>query len=256
MVVVLLFLLATMGCADFYSARKIPVAKAAKVDQSGQPGVARTVHGSGGKTGNIREVPYRVYDKTYYPLKTARNFIEEGIASWYGADFHGQLTSSKEVYDMNSMTAAHKTLPFNTRVNVLNLENGLEAIVRINDRGPFVNDRIIDLSWRAANVLGMMRQGTARVRLTVVDPGGAAGGNAGEVAPESYSVQIGVFKDMANADRLQRQFDDGRTERYEQRGGRFYRVLVGNHPDFEQALKRLDDLRANGYPKAFVVAGK
>lgn len=263
-IVVLVCLFSTTGCATANrypsSARKTSVVKSTQVNQpiEGVENSVKNAYGSEDKTEKIPEIPYRVYDRTYYPLKRVQNFSAEGIASWYGLDFHGQRTSNKEVYNMNSMTAAHKTLPFNTQVKVLNLDNGLEAIVRINDRGPFVSDRIIDLSQQAAKTLGMIQKGTARVRLTVLDQSGdpTSGSAARAIAPESYSVQIGVFKDLANADRLKQQFDNSRTEQYDQRGGRHYRVLVGNYPDFEEALKRLDDLRTNGYPRAFIVAGK
>jgi len=93
---------------------------------------------------------------------------ETGVASWYGPDFHGKLTSNKEIYDMYDMTAAHRILPFGTVVMVTNLDNGRTATVRINDRGPFVGDRIIDLSYATARVLDMVGPGTARVRLEVL----------------------------------------------------------------------------------------
>ncbi|MCA1980484.1 MAG: septal ring lytic transglycosylase RlpA family protein, partial [Calditerrivibrio sp.] len=94
--------------------------------------------------------PYTVFGVTYYPLDYIHKYEEEGIASWYGADFHGKLTSSKEIYNMHDMTAAHKLLPLGSTVLVKSLENGKEIVVRINDRGPFVKDRIIDLSYKAA----------------------------------------------------------------------------------------------------------
>lgn len=97
--------------------------------------------------------------------------IQEGIASFYGEDFHGRKTSNGEVYDMYAMTAAHRALPFNTRVLVTNLDNGKRVIVRINDRGPFVKGRIIDLSYGAAQKIGMVGPGTAKVRLEVLEMG-------------------------------------------------------------------------------------
>jgi rare lipoprotein A len=118
--------------------------------------------------GNMRS--YVVFGKTYYPKKTSRNHTERGIASWYGPKFHGKKTSSGEIYDMHRMTAAHKTLPLPTYALVTNLENGRDLIVRINDRGPFVGDRIIDLSYAAAKHLGVDKQGTAMVQVTSVDP--------------------------------------------------------------------------------------
>jgi rare lipoprotein A len=111
--------------------------------------------------------PYQVNGVWYYPA-IDYNYDQTGIASWYGPGFVGQPTASGEVYDDNGMTAAHKTLPMPTLVRVTNLENGRQIQIRINDRGPFVNDRIIDLSRRSAQLLGMEEQGTARVRVQVM----------------------------------------------------------------------------------------
>ncbi len=97
--------------------------------------------------------------------------LQEGVASYYGEDFHGRKTSNGEIYDMYAMTAAHRALPFNTRVLVTNLDNGKKVTVRINDRGPFVKGRIIDLSYGAARKIGMVGPGTARVRLEVIEMG-------------------------------------------------------------------------------------
>jgi rare lipoprotein A len=113
--------------------------------------------------------PYTIMGKTYRPLKTVKpGFSQEGTASWYGPGFHGKKTASGEVYDMHRLSAAHNVLPLKTMVKVQNLSNGKEVIVRINDRGPFVNDRCIDLSLSAARGLGMVKPGTAPVRLTVI----------------------------------------------------------------------------------------
>jgi rare lipoprotein A len=125
-----------------------------------------------------------------------RGGVETGVASWYGADFHGKLTSNKEIYDMYDMTAAHRTLPFGTYVMVTNLDNGLTATVRINDRGPFVGDRIIDLSYAAAKVLGMIGPGTVPVKLEVLKEISPAPGSQG------WSVQAGSFISKDNASNL------------------------------------------------------
>jgi rare lipoprotein A len=101
-------------------------------------------------------------------VENAKGFVQEGLASWYGSKFHGRKTSNQEVYDMHAMTAAHKTLPFNTRVRVLNLENQREITVRINDRGPFIKGRIIDVSYAAAKKLLLTKNGIAKVRIKVV----------------------------------------------------------------------------------------
>lgn len=112
--------------------------------------------------------PYTINGKTYYPTTVSVGDTASGIASWYGPDFHGKKTSNGETYNMNAMTAAHKTLPMNTMVRVTNLGNGAQTTVRINDRGPFVAGRIIDLSKAAATSIGMIGAGTARVKLEVV----------------------------------------------------------------------------------------
>lgn len=112
--------------------------------------------------------PYEVFGQTYTVLPSAEGYQEKGIASWYGLKFHGHLTSNGEVYDMYEMTAAHKSLPLPTFARVTNLDNGRSVIVRINDRGPFHNDRLIDLSYAAAYRLGILQQGTGRVEVTAI----------------------------------------------------------------------------------------
>ena len=114
---------------------------------------------------------YTVRGKTYHPYKSARGYRETGVASWYGPGFHGKKTSNGERYDQNAMTAAHKLLPFGTRLQVTNLNNGRSIVVRINDRGPFVGSRIIDLSKEAARQLHMIGSGTARVKLVALGEG-------------------------------------------------------------------------------------
>jgi rare lipoprotein A len=115
--------------------------------------------------------PYTVMGKTYYPMKEVKpGFCENGIASWYGPGFHGKKTASTEIYNMHELTAAHNVLPLNTLVKITNLENQKEVVVRINDRGPFVGDRVVDLSLAAANELGMVKKGTVPVRVAVLGP--------------------------------------------------------------------------------------
>lgn len=114
--------------------------------------------------------PYTVFGKTYEVMPSSRNYREQGYASWYGTKFHGRLTSNGEVYDMYQLTAAHKTLPIPAYVLVRNLENDRELIVRVNDRGPFHDERIIDLSWAAAAKLGFADKGVARVEVIALDP--------------------------------------------------------------------------------------
>ena len=147
---------------------------------------------------------YTVRGKTYHPYQTARGYRETGTASWYGPGFHGKKTSNGERYDQNAMTAAHKLLPFGTRLRVTNLGNGRSVIVRINDRGPFVGSRIIDLSKEAAKRLNMIGSGTARVSLVALGEGER---EAQILTPEGdmlglFYVQIAAFQDIRRADRL------------------------------------------------------
>ncbi|UQY35937.1 septal ring lytic transglycosylase RlpA family protein [Pseudomonas fulva] len=120
--------------------------------------------------GPVKASPYVVFGKQYYPIADARRYVATGPASWYGTKFHGQATANGEAYDLYGMTAAHKTLPLPSYVRVTNLENGKSAILRVNDRGPFYSDRIIDLSFAAAKKLGYAEKGTAQVRVEGIDP--------------------------------------------------------------------------------------
>lgn len=120
--------------------------------------------------GAVKANPYTVLGKTYYPMNDARRYQATGTASWYGTKFHGQATANGEAYDLYGMTAAHKTLPLPSYVRVSNLDNGRSVILRVNDRGPFYSDRIIDLSFAAAKKLGYAESGTARVKVEGIDP--------------------------------------------------------------------------------------
>lgn len=120
--------------------------------------------------GNFKANPYTVMGKTYYPINDSRRYLATGTASWYGTKFHGQATANGEAYDLYGMTAAHKTLPLPSYVRVTNLDNGKAVILRVNDRGPFYSDRIIDLSFAAAKKLGYAESGTARVKVEGIDP--------------------------------------------------------------------------------------
>jgi rare lipoprotein A len=120
------------------------------------------------KYGNLAS--YRVFGKTYHVMTSSKNYEEQGTASWYGTKFHAQRTSSGERYNMLAMTAAHKTLPLPTYVQVTNLRNGKKIIVKVNDRGPFESNRLIDLSYVAAKKLGMLGHGTAYVDVKAIDP--------------------------------------------------------------------------------------
>lgn len=163
------------------------------------------------KYGNPKS--YVVFGKRYYVMDSAQGFREEGIASWYGNDFHGKKTSNGEIYDMYAMTAAHKNLPLPTYVKVLNLENHRSVIVRVNDRGPFHQGRIIDLSYSAAYKLGIHKKGTARVRIAAIFSKEQANQtippilkpSSIEATPPTVQgkhIQIAAFKNKDSADRL------------------------------------------------------
>jgi rare lipoprotein A len=146
---------------------------------------------------------YDVMGHRYFVLATAEGYSERGVASWYGPTFHGVNTSSGELYDMYGMTAAHKTLPLPTYARVTNLRNGKSVVVRINDRGPFVANRLIDLSYTAAAKLDMLREGTTLVEVRTLTPGAPDELTRSAAAPPpALYVQAGAFADADNAQRL------------------------------------------------------
>jgi len=199
-------------------------------------------------------MPYEVNGEIYYPLQSVENYSEAGIASWYGPDFHGKRTSNKEVYNMHSMTAAHRTLPFGTRVKVINLENRREAVVRINDRGPFARKRVIDLSRGAAEKLGIVRTGTARVKLIVLpDREARHATSSRKPTEETFAVQVAVFEKTDNAELVKNQLENSRIKTYLKEGKETHRVMIGNFPNFEHAVALRDQLRKSGFPDAFIV---
>ncbi|MEO6676435.1 MAG: septal ring lytic transglycosylase RlpA family protein [Pseudomonas sp.] len=135
------------------------------VDVSRIPDATPTLH-----SGPYKANPYTVLGKTYFPLQDSKTYVASGTASWYGTKFHGQNTANGEVYDLYGMSAAHKTLPLPSYVRVTNLDNNRSVVLRVNDRGPFYSDRIIDLSYAAAKKLGYAEIGTARVKVEGIDP--------------------------------------------------------------------------------------
>jgi rare lipoprotein A len=147
--------------------------------------------------------PYEVFGKKYYVLDSAAGYRQRGTASWYGSKFHGRRTSSGEPYDMHLATAAHKTLPLPSYAEVTNLDNGRKVIVKINDRGPFKDDRLIDLSYGAALRLGMIATGTARVEVRVIDSSTMASAESENSA--GTWLQAGAFGKRESAEDLARQ---------------------------------------------------
>lgn len=159
------------------------------------------------------------------PVSPMAGYVERGMASWYGLPFNGRRSANGEVYDMYKLTAAHRTLPFDTMVRVTNLSNGLHADVRITDRGPFVEDRVIDLSLGAARALGMVGPGTAMVKIEVLS-------GSAPVEGGSFTVQVGAFSERANAENLRRQLLSKYApifiQDFDLPNGKFYRVWVGS----------------------------
>ncbi|MDH7511634.1 MAG: septal ring lytic transglycosylase RlpA family protein [Clostridiales bacterium] len=170
--------------------------------------------------------------------------VQTGEASWYGAEFHGRLTSSREIYDMNDLTAAHNTLPLGTYVIVTNLSNGRSVVVRINDRGPFVKGRVIDLSYAAARALDMIGPGTARVRIEVLPKASPP-----PSAPKFF-VQVGSFIVKENAEALRRELEKNMAGVYITRFTTtqqvYYRVRI-RAKTRESAQELARELAARGY---------
>jgi rare lipoprotein A len=215
---------------------------------------------------------YDVFGKRYFVLSSSVGYVERGVASWYGPGFHNVRTAIGETYDMYAMTAAHKTLPLPAFVRVTNLQNGRSIVVRVNDRGPFVGNRIIDLSYTAASKLGMLRNGTAMVEVRSLDaapaleppvtastaeaaaPTQAPPESASDVtvvpvpAPSSLFIQAGAFSDPKNAERLVQKLRGGGYGKVfvrdnEIAGRRMYRVRIGPVPavaDFDRIVAALE----------------
>jgi len=210
--------------------------------------------------------PYRVGKTWYQPVAHAKDFRQRGVASWYGKKFHGRRTSSGETYNMYAMTAAHKTLPLGTHVRVHNLKNGRETVVRINDRGPFVRGRIIDLSYTAAQKIDIVGPGTAPVEIVAlgtVQTAGQGSGKKSTYTPVDYysgnfTIQIGAFQDRRNAENLKRKlsqtYKNAHIMTYHDGSETWYRVRVGKTKTLNQAVEYEALLIRNGYTDAFIIA--
>jgi rare lipoprotein A len=189
---------------------------------------------------------YDVLGKRYFVLPSAAGFVERGIASWYGPGFHKERTSTGDPYDMYAMTAAHKTLPLPCYARVTNLSNGRSVVVYINDRGPFKEGRIVDLSYTAAARLDILKAGTAPVELVVLSPSTAL------TSQEPLFVQAGSFGDAANAQRLAERIRDAGysqvTVRKDPSERGLHRVHIGplaNAEEFDRVVARLKSLGIN-----------
>lgn len=198
-----------------------------------------------GRRGNL---PYEVNGQSYRVLADATDFVQEGVASWYGQKFHGHLTSLGEYYDMYSLSAAHKTLPLPTWVRVTNLENGKSVVVRVNDRGPFHNDRIIDLSFSAAYAIDMHKRGTALVRVEAI-----TFGPTGYEDMPAHFIQIAAAREPTNLTLLANQLKENHalsaTTRVQNGLTRLY---IGPFTERE-TIYWMNQLQADGFQGIFRV---
>lgn len=201
--------------------------------------------------------PYQVLGKDYRPLTTAKGYEATGIASWYGEKFHGHLTANGERYNMYSMSAAHKTLPLPSFVRVTNLENKRQTIVRVNDRGPFHDDRIIDLSYAAALKLGFLATGVAKVKLEVmhVDQDGRLTVGRHQSANNGLFIQVAALQNQQKAEQLAQ----GLAQLYQipshlpnEQG--IFKLRLGPIASEDEASQLLQELRKAGYLQAYALS--
>lgn len=204
---------------------------------------------------------YEVNGKIYHVLRSAIGYNKRGIASWYGRKFNGKLTSSRKPYNMLAMTGASRTLPIPTYVHVTNLENGRSVIVKINDRGPFAPNRIIDLSYAAAKKLGYARKGTALVQVTAIDVGHPTINLQPQRLknPKLY-LQLGAFTEFNNARRLAdrvKEYTNKPISIHEsiEHHSLFYRVLIGPLQGVGESDALHNKLEKEGLGRAFTVIG-
>lgn len=216
--------------------------------------------------GNPRS--YVVLGKRYYVMDSSKGYVEKGIASWYGTKFHGKRTSNGETYDMYAMTAAHKNLPLPTYVKVTNLNNGRHVIVKVNDRGPFHENRIIDLSYSAALKLDIVRSGTALVEVRAIDPDQPMPSDSGYGAPvqvmpvsnnnSGFYIQVGSFSELSNAEKLRQKLGPlgeslVRISQVVVTGNTLYRVRIGPLTDIDLADSIVSRLASFGVLEHHIV---
>ncbi len=226
--------------------------------------------GKGGSGLKATQRAYTIGGRRYYPIPSAEGYREQGVASWYGGRFHGRRTANGEIYNMHDHTAAHKTLPMGTVLLVRNLDNGRTTVVRVNDRGPFVRNRIIDLSYGAAREIGMIRNGTARVEITALGErekvsaaGRTAAGRPIRLKHQDFDkgrfyVQVGSFVEIEKARKLARSFAargrDVVIQQFPAAGISLYRVMVYSGTSLAGAKRYEKHLEASGFPNALVIA--
>jgi rare lipoprotein A len=241
---IIILLLISIGCSSLHGPEPIPSSKLPPTQR-----------------------PYKLNGIWYYPIPSAEGYIEEGIASWYGKKFHGRLTSNGEIFDMYKISAAHKTLPINTSLKVTNLLNNKIIVVRVNDRGPFVSGRIIDLSFKAAEMLDIVVDGTAKVKIEavqVVTENKKTGPYFISPVPlpdfrfGKFVIQVGSFKTLLNAIQLKAdlmgKYDQINIKAFDIEQEKFYRVQVGIFNDLYKARKEIAVLNKTGRKGTFIVA--
>ena len=192
---------------------------------------------------------YTVFGKAYTELESAEHFSEEGMASWYGEQFHGNVTASGEVYDMNKISLAHKTLPLGTWVEVTNLENNRKIIARVNDRGPFAKERIADLSFAAARKLLMLKNGTAKIRIRVVKSPNIikkaiSADPHNHPSEQPITLQLGTFRQIENVTHLRNSLQNltkslTKSRWYILKYGPSFRLIVMSPTDEINSLKNI-----------------
>lgn len=203
--------------------------------------------------------PYTVLGKRYYPLKSAAGYDEIGKASWYGKDFHGKKTANGFIYDMYGVSAAHKTLPLGTQVRVTNLENNRSVVLIINDRGPFVHGRILDLSYGAAQKLGSVERGVVKVRITAIGsiPTRTASKVQSPIA-KRYHVRVGAFANRANAEKTHRRlvnigYPDATITTVSRDGQVLHIVQAGSFPNRSKAERIMERLK-DEFPGCYIIS--
>ena len=204
--------------------------------------------------------PYQIEGKTFYP-KESFDYLESGVASWYGPNFHGKKTANGEIFNMNLLTAAHKTLQLPSLVKVTNIENNRSLILRVNDRGPFVKNRIIDVSKKAALILGFQKNGTANViveyygKAKIYDNNGKIIKHKNITSKEKYKksfyIRIGLFSKITNVEKIKSQLKNfGSVELNKNQSG--YIVLLGPFENKSYTERVLSNLKEKGFKDAII----
>lgn len=200
--------------------------------------------------------PYVVNGIKYYRIQSVSKFQQKGIASWYGAYWQGRLTANGEKYDMYAQTAAHKTLPLGSMVHVKNLDNGKTAIVRINDRGPFVKGRIIDMSFWGAKQIGIVDVGTANVKLTLLSESKdslVVQGQTVDIDKGNFVVQIASYSDIQNAKKMKIKYSRAQIFKTYKNGKTLYRLKITGFNSRSSAERYKNSIQSE-LPDAFITA--